>query len=212
MGSSMYPPGQFPHEHNSLALAQQASLRRTTIARESWDLEPPVRLPEHHRPSHTTTTSFSTKGNKASGRGQQIIFAPAYQGVDVRHKKNSVEGDGIQRIGLPNTDPSVSHEEDVVGIANLTFSTRFNHVKQRAVQRIFAPSRGTNSTHDGNVADCYADQILGLNPTSEIPAAIYPEAIPSPSPPSPPMPERKRLGGHSTPTFLKRRKGKRSER
>ena len=125
----------------------------------------------------STTPTFVTKANKASGRGRQKIFAPTCQEIEALYEENETDGNATQIIGVvdivsslrqkEHLDGMTKQKEDVLGKKRFLFSAKHNKAVQSAVQKIFVPQHQTsNITHEGNISEDHAHQDIGEDPNA----------------------------------------------
>ncbi len=194
----MAPPRQIPFEvcvrtpssFLALTLSQdsgygsdtEADQKQAVLSTNSSAL--PARKP---RSSGSTTATFVTVANKASGRGYQVIFAPTCQDIDVRHEENETDGNATQHIGKVEFVPSLLEKKDLGGktkqeekergMRRFQFTTKSNKAMRGAIQFIFAPQHQTSDImHERNISDD-AHQTIGKVPNVQPPATASSEAV-----------------------------------
>ena len=133
--------------------------------------------------SSSTIPTFSTFGNRATGKGCQTIFAPMSQDVNVRHEKNIKHGKATQIIGMVDKILSLpqkqyNKEENLRGKKRFHFHTKGNLAVGHALQHIYAPEhQASNITHESNIAEHRTHQIIYKDQTSDPPATDPSEPI-----------------------------------
>lgn len=144
-------------------------------------------LARQQQATGSTIPTFRTSGNRATGRGHQIIYAPMSQDIDVRHEKNEKHGKSTQIIGIVDRVLSLPQKEykkekDVHGKKRYQFYTKGNVAVGNAVQRIYAQEHPTsNITHDTNIAEDHVHQDIYKDQTADPPAIDSSESIPGTS-------------------------------